>query len=118
MICIFDGRDFRKAWSGGGRQLVIALKKTRAGREARERVKIAASQRMDMWMEVSRHSAMTFSNRKLVVNEEEAKTVRMIFHRHTELKSAPRPQDESPCCRDRQLSQNGGRRITLRQPTL
>src|SRR3954464_12293593 len=54
----------------------------------RIRDKIAASKKKGMWMGGQPSLGYDIHNRKLVVNEGEAKTVRMIFQRYAELKSA------------------------------
>ena len=54
----------------------------------RIRDKIAASKKKGMWMGGQPSLGYDVRNRKLVVNEGEAKTVRMIFQRYAELKSA------------------------------
>jgi site-specific DNA recombinase len=53
----------------------------------RIRDKIAASKKKGMWMGGQPSLGYDVHNRKLVINEVEAKTVRMIFRRYVELKS-------------------------------
>jgi site-specific DNA recombinase len=53
----------------------------------RIRDKIAASKKKGMWMGGQPSLGYDVQNRKLVINEAEAKTVRMIFRRYIELKS-------------------------------
>src|SRR4051794_18994252 len=53
----------------------------------RIRDKIAASKKKGMWMGGQPSLGYDVHNRKLVINETEAKTVRMIFQRYVELKS-------------------------------
>src|SRR5213596_2376410 len=53
----------------------------------RIRDKIAASKKKGMWMGGQPSLGYDVRNRKLVINETEAKTVRMIFQRYVELKS-------------------------------
>src|SRR5215472_5016758 len=53
----------------------------------RIRDKIAASKRKGMWMGGLPSLGYNIRDRKLVINEAEAKTVRYIFRRYTELKS-------------------------------
>jgi DNA invertase Pin-like site-specific DNA recombinase len=53
----------------------------------RIRDKIAASKKKGMWMGGQPSLGYDVRNRKLVINEAEAKTVRMIFQRYAELKS-------------------------------
>jgi DNA invertase Pin-like site-specific DNA recombinase len=53
----------------------------------RIRDKIVASKKKGMWMGGQPSLGYDVHNRKLVINETEAKTVRMIFQRYVELKS-------------------------------
>src|SRR4051812_36710923 len=53
----------------------------------RIRDKIAASKKKGMWMGGQPSLGYDVNNRKLVINEAEAKNVRMIFRRYVELKS-------------------------------
>src|SRR3954464_8639078 len=53
----------------------------------RIRDKIAASKKKGMWMGGQPALGYDVNNRKLVINEAEAKNVRMIFRRYVELKS-------------------------------
>ena len=55
----------------------------------RIRDKIAASKRKGMWMGGNMPLGYDVENRKLIVNKEEAKTVKLIYQRYLELGCVP-----------------------------
>jgi DNA invertase Pin-like site-specific DNA recombinase len=99
IVDIFDKRkvsfvsvtqQFNTTTSMGRLTLNILLSFAQFEREVtgeRIRDKIAASKRKGMWMGGLPSLGYNIRDRKLVINEAEAKTVRYIFRRYTELKS-------------------------------
>jgi DNA invertase Pin-like site-specific DNA recombinase len=95
----FDGRDvsfvsvtqqFNTTTSMGRLTLNVLLSFAQFEREItgeRIRDKIAASKKKGMWMGGQPPLGYDVRDRKLIVNEPEADTVRMIFHRYLDLKS-------------------------------
>src|SRR3954453_19888217 len=83
-------QQFNTTSSMGRLTLNILLSFAQFEREVtgeRIRDKIAASKKKGMWMGGQPSLGYDVRNRKLVINETEAKTVRMIFQRYVELKS-------------------------------
>jgi site-specific DNA recombinase len=83
-------QQFNTTTSMGRLTLNILLSFAQFEREVtseRIRDKIAASKRKDMWMGGLPSLGYDVKDRRLVVNEAEAETVRYIFRRYTELKS-------------------------------
>src|SRR5262249_55954594 len=83
-------QQFNTTTSMGRLTLNILLSFAQFEREVtgeRIRDKIAASKQKGMWMGGLPSLGYDIKDRKLVINEAEAKTVRYIFHRYTELKS-------------------------------
>ena len=76
----------------------------------RIRDKIAASKKKGMWMGGLPSLGYDVKDRKLVVNEAEAKTVRYIFRRYSELKSVRELKDDLDGAGDRQQDPDGPRR--------
>jgi len=99
IVEIFDKRgvsfvsvtqQFNTTTSMGRLTLNILLSFAQFEREVtgeRIRDKIAASKKKGMWMGGLPSLGYDIKDRRLVINEAEAKTVRYIFHRYTELKS-------------------------------
>jgi len=99
IVDIFDRRDvsfvsvtqqFNTTTSMGRLTLNILLSFAQFEREVtgeRIRDKIAASKKKGMWMGGLPSLGYDIQDRKLVINEAEAKTVQYIFRRYTELKS-------------------------------
>jgi len=99
IVDIFDRRDvsfvsvtqqFNTTTSMGRLTLNILLSFAQFEREVtgeRIRDKIAASKKKGMWMGGLPSLGYDINDRKLVINEAEAKTVQYIFRRYTELKS-------------------------------
>ena len=99
IVEIFDGRNvsfvsvtqqFNTTTSMGRLTLNILLSFAQFEREVtgeRIRDKIAASKKKGMWMGGLPSLGYDVKDRRLVINEAEAKTVRHIFQRYTELKS-------------------------------
>jgi DNA invertase Pin-like site-specific DNA recombinase len=83
-------QQFNTTTSMGRLTLNILLSFAQFEREVtaeRIRDKIAASKQKGMWMGGLPSLGYDIKDRKLVINEAEAKTVRYIFRRYTELKS-------------------------------
>jgi site-specific DNA recombinase len=90
-------QQFNTTTSMGRLTLNVLLSFAQFEREvAGERIrdKIAASKKKGMWMGGLPPLGYDVKNRKLVVNEEEARTVRHIFRRYLELKSVRALQTE------------------------
>ena len=99
IVEIFDGRNvsfvsvtqqFNTTTSMGRLTLNILLSFAQFEREVtgeRIRDKIAASKKKGMWMGGLPSLGYDVKDRRLIINEAEAKTVRHIFQRYTELKS-------------------------------
>ena len=83
-------QQFNTTTSMGRLTLNVLLSFAQFEREVtgeRIRDKIAASKRKGMWMGGQPPLGYDVKDRKLVINEAEAETVRMIFHRYAELRS-------------------------------
>ena len=90
-------QQFNTTTSMGRLTLNVLLSFAQFEREvAGERIrdKIAASKKKGMWMGGLPPLGYDVKNRKLVVNEEEARTVRHIFHRYIELRSVRALKEE------------------------
>ena len=83
----------------------------------RIRDKIAASKKKGMWMGGLPSLGYDVKDRKLVVNDTEAETVRYIFRRYTELKSVRELKAGPGCRRHRQQGPDGLRRQSIWRPT-
>ena len=106
IVEIFDGRDvsfvsvtqqFNTTTSMGRLTLNVLLSFAQFEREVtgeRIRDKIAASKKKGLWMGGNVPLGYDAKDRKLVVNEAEAETVRMIFRRYAELGSVHALKDE------------------------
>ena len=81
----------------------------------RIRDKIAASKAKGMWMGGNVPLGYDVKDRKLIVNEAEAATVRMIFRRYAELGSVRAAQGRTRSLGRRQQASRGRRRISLRR---
>jgi len=79
----------------------------------RIRDKIAASKKKGLWMGGQPSLGYDVKDRKLIVNEAEAMTVRMIFLRYLELGIGPRAESSARRRRRRQQAAHGGRRRLL-----
>ena len=87
-------QQFNTTTSMGRLTLNVLLSFAQFEREVtgeRIRDKIAASKKKGMWMGGNVPLGYDAKDRKLVVNEKEAETVRHIFHRYAELGSVPKP---------------------------
>lgn len=90
-------QSFNTTTSMGRLTLNVLLSFAQFEREVtgeRIRDKIAASKKKDMWMGGPVPLGYEFGDRKLVVNRQEAETVRHLFRRYTELQSVPQLVDE------------------------
>lgn len=90
-------QSFNTTTSMGRLTLNVLLSFAQFEREVtgeRIRDKIAASKKKGMWMGGPIPIGYDLKDRKLVINQSEAKTVRHMFNRYTKLKSAPRLVDE------------------------
>ncbi len=106
MVELFDERDvtfvsvtqqFNTTTSMGRLTLNVLLSFAQFEREVtgeRIRDKIAASKKKGMWMGGNVPLGYDAKDRKLVVNEKEAETVRRIFHRYSELGSVQSLREE------------------------
>ena len=83
----------------------------------RIRDKIAASKKKGMWMGGQPALGYDVKDRKLVVNEAEAETVRTIFRRYLELGSVRALKATLDCRRRRQQASHGRRRQRLWRPS-
>ena len=91
-------QQFNTTTSMGRLTLNVLLSFAQFEREVtgeRIRDKIAASKKKGMWMGGVVPLGYRVENRKLVVNPEEAKTVRWLFERYLELKSVRAPADDA-----------------------
>lgn len=90
-------QSFNTTTSMGRLTLNVLLSFAQFEREVtgeRIRDKIAASKKKGMWMGGPIPIGYDLEDRKLVINQSEAKTVRHMFHRYTKLKSVPQLVDE------------------------
>jgi DNA invertase Pin-like site-specific DNA recombinase len=111
IVEVFDGRgvsfvsvtqQFNTTTSMGRLTLNMLLSFAQFEREVtgeRIRDKIAASKRKGMWMGGLPPLGYDAQDRKLVVNQSEAATVRHIFQRYTQLRSVRVLQQELTCAR-------------------
>ena len=103
---------FNTATSMGRLTLNVLLSFAQFEREVtgeRIRDKIAASKKKGMWMGGYPPLGYDVKDRKLVVNEAEAETVRSIFRRYQELGLGAPAQGASRCSRHRQQAPHGAR---------
>ena len=106
-------QQFNTTTSMGRLTLNVLLSFAQFEREvAGERIrdKIAASKKKGMWMGGLPSLGYDVQNRKLVVNEEEARTVRHIFRRYVELRSVRALQAELDDAGNQEQAADIGRR--------